>query len=141
MHKQTEQLPELEYGQAELTTYLPGQETPFVVTGDAEVIQDIYKEVQAREARENRQQVVRRGKAVVEASAQVIDPIKSVIGRVGLDLQTVAYDKIHRTSMYDMLRQRRSDERNLRMATKLGLITSTRCQKHERALAAVRGMK
>jgi hypothetical protein len=50
------------------------------------------------------------------------------------------YDLAHGSNMYDLLLQRRAEERDLAMAKRLGLITADRCIKHERQLAKVRGM-
>lgn len=123
--------------------YVPAfQSGTFVVTGDPENVLPLAEAVQAEEkagAVKHASHVRKAGQTALET---VTAPMQSGLGRVALDIKTVAYDKAFGTDFYEALRQKRADERNLRFATKIGLIsiTDTTCRKHQAAIAKMRGL-
>lgn len=123
------------YQEAELVTALNGK--PFIITGDPETVTELYK---AAEADFNAQPVnvpSKAGKSAIEAvrtSEEVLDGRRASIA-------AKFYDLANGTSMYQLLQERRQQERDLAMAQRLGLITATHCAKHERALASVRNLQ
>jgi hypothetical protein len=127
--------PDLE---AELTFIPAFQDTPMTITGVGETLVPIAAAIQAAEAapapRTNKVTSMA-GKAAVEAPEQP----ETLTGRRAT-IAAKFYDLTHGSSMYDLLMQKRRDERDLAMAKKLGLITTDRCAKHERQLATVRGL-
>jgi hypothetical protein len=52
-------------------------------------------------------------------------------------VKTIAYDKVHGTSFYELLQDKRNTERDLRFAGSLGLLQKESCAKHREALEAV----
>jgi hypothetical protein len=50
------------------------------------------------------------------------------------------YDLTHRTNMYGLLVDRINEDRDVAFARGLGLISTTHCLKHEKAVSKLRGM-
>lgn len=123
---------------ATLSTYVNGE--PFVIKGDYEAVADQLvnadrhlEALQASEARQVRKVSGLAGKTAVEAPTMLTGRKATIAAKL--------YDLANGSSMYDLLKQKRREERDLAMAKKLGLITTDRCAKHEKQLAAVRGMQ
>ena len=120
----------------ELTIVPEYQTAPFVIVGDAENVLPIAEAVQREEKEHPVIRTPKLGKRVVEAvraSEDVLTGRRAVIAAKMHDLR-------YGSTMYDLLKQKRQEERDLAMAKKLGLIAHDRCAKHERALAQVRGL-
>jgi hypothetical protein len=125
--------------EAELT-YFPewnnGQ--PFVIRDIGESLLPLATAIQAAEAapapRTNKVTSMA-GKAAVEAP----EVPETLTGRRAT-ITAKLYDLVNGSSMYDLLMQKRRDERDLAMAKKLGLITTDRCAKHEKAVSKLRGL-
>lgn len=123
------------YQEAELVTAING--SPFVITGDVETVTELYKAAEADFNAQTVKDTPKLGKRIVEAvrtSEEVLDGRRASI-------TAKLYDIANGTSMYQLLQERRQQERDLAMAKRLGLITATHCAKHERALASVRGLR
>jgi hypothetical protein len=122
--------------QEAVLTYVPAfQNSEFVVTGVGETLVPIAAAIQALETAEPAK---RRNVASIAVEAVQTAP-EALTGRRAT-IAAKFYDLTHGSSMYDLLMQKRRDERDLAMAKKLGLITTDRCAKHERQLATVRGL-
>lgn len=124
--------------EAVLTLIPEYQDTPFVITGLGEQLLPIAEAVQAAESAAP---VKRRNVAsvAVEAATQAPEAPQVLSGRRAT-ITAKLHDLVNGTNMYDLLLQKRAEERDLAMAKKLGLITTDRCAKHDRQLATVRGM-
>src|SRR3977135_3190505 len=116
MPKQTEQLPELEAGMAELTINLPGQEAPFRIYGDYEDLAPYAEALQEADKQIPAQRTPRALKVAHAAVESLTAPIQTGLGRGAMDFKTVMYDKVHRTNFYEMLQDKRNTERDLRFA-------------------------
>lgn len=123
---------------AELTLNLGSGMEHFVVTGDAEAVMPYVEAAQAYDKRHIVKDTAIGRKAVTGALETLTAPIQTGLGRVAVDIKAIAYDKVHGTAMYDLLKQKRDDERNLAFATKLGLVSTTHCAKHSKALAQLK---
>lgn len=132
----------------ELTLNLGQGMEHFVIAGDYEVLEPMAEAAQrydkANEARRSRRSRVSHvsrsiGDEVLEAPKTAL---KAATGRLALDLKTVAFDKVHGTDFYSALQQKRADERNLKFATSIGLVSlsDVTCRKHEHAIAKMRGL-
>lgn len=145
MHKQEQldhpfTIPETD--EAELVIGLPFQATPFTIAGDTEALIPIataaYKAAERDEARQTRNVAARAVRAAVEP---VRSPEDEILTGKRATIKAKLYDIANGTNMYELLLQKRQEERDLAMAKKLGLITADRCAKHEKQLATVRGMQ
>lgn len=135
MNKPTELLPGM---QASFDAAVDFQAKPLTISGDADLIIELHDaaEVTVREIQKQKVSTAV-AKPAVEAVAQATDVLEGRRATVAAKL----YDFTNKTNMYELLKQKRQDERDLRVAQKLGLITSTHCAKHEKALATVRGIR
>jgi hypothetical protein len=123
------------YQEAELTTAINGK--PFIITGDPETVTELYKAAEADFSAQTIKDTPKLGKRIVEA----VQASDAVLEGRRASIAAKVYDMVNGSSMYDLLQQKRRDERDLLMAKRLGLITTDRCAKHEKALASVRGMR
>lgn len=121
----------------ELTVQPDYQASPIVITGNYEAVMPLAEALQAEDARIPVQHASKPRKPATEA----VRPSDEVLTGRRATVIAKLYDIANGTAMYDMLKQRREDERNLAMAKKLGLITTDRCAKHERQLASIKGMR
>lgn len=123
------------YQEAELVTAING--SPFVITGDVETVTELYKAAEADFSAQTVKDTPKLGKRIVEA----VQASDAVLEGRRASIAAKVYDMVNGSSMYDLLQQKRRDERDLAMAKRLGLITATHCAKHEKALASVRGLR
>jgi hypothetical protein len=125
----------------ELTTFLEGQAAPFVIRGDYEAVAPMAEAL--RQADEQLPtQVATRTRKVAQAAVEAVSaPIQTGLGRVAVDVKAIVYDKLHRTNFYDLLRDKRNTERDLRFAGSLGLFQEEVCAKHRKALQSVRRVR
>lgn len=121
--------------QAEFDVHLDFQTAPFVVAGDTQVIQELHKAVVTSEPVHN---AVLVPKAVIQPPEQ---PQPTILEGRRASLHAKMYDMVNGSNMYQLLQEKRQQERDLAMAHRLGLITTDRCAKHEKQLAHLRGMQ
>jgi hypothetical protein len=117
-------------------SYTPDfQDSTFTVYGDYEAVEPIASQIQALESAPapKRRNVAHKVIEQAQTASEVLTGHKATVIAKLYDITTGA-------SMYDLLQQKRKDERDLAMAKRLGLITTDRCAKHEKQLAAVRGL-
>ena len=135
--------PTIEPGQAELTTDIGGH--PFVIRGPEEAV---YAEAQAvLQAQKHKVSVPIAHKAV-EAAVAIPEPQSQYLNLSELPSRQIArmklkswfYDKRYGTQMRDLLQDRINDDRDVAFAQKLGLIGTTHCQKHAKAVSKLRGL-
>jgi hypothetical protein len=120
-------------------TYQPDfQDRPLVITGIGESLLPIVEAVERDYAAQVDKVSAGAIKATQSAPETATEPIELTGHRATIAAKL--YDLAHGRNMYDLLKQKREDERDLAMAHKLGLITTDRCAKHERQLAQVRGL-
>ena len=117
-----------------LTTYLPFQKQPFTINGPYEAVMPIAEAVQAEDARKP----VQRATVSTKVAQTAVEAV-TLEGRRAT-IAAKLYDLANHSNMYDLLKQRRAEERDLAMARRLGLVSTVYCQKHERELAKVRGL-
>jgi hypothetical protein len=135
--------PTLDPGQAELTTYIPGQDTPLIVRGDAELIEEGYRRQLVREATaptvREVPKPVEAPQAPIAVQNQYID-MSALPGReiARMKLRSWFYDRQHKTNMYGLLIDRINEDRDVAFARNLGLLSTTHCAKHEKAVAKLR---
>jgi hypothetical protein len=138
MKRQIEQLPEV----AELTINLPFQSAGFIIRGQDELLEAMADKYKAQDARDITKHVAKAALKPVEAVTRpVADKVGSFTTRIATDLTAGLYDRRNGTQFLDMLKQRRQDEKDMRMARRLGLVTVDRCAKHEKQLAEVRKIR
>lgn len=135
MNKQTELLPGL---QASFDAAVDFQAKPLTVSGNADLITELHDaaEISVREIQKHKVSTAV-AKPAVEAVAHATDVLEGRRATVAAKL----YDFTNKTNMYELLKQKRQDERDLAIATRIGLISTDRCAKHEKTLAAVRGTR
>lgn len=125
-----------------LETYIPGQAEPLIINGLPELLIDLDRDVeQARVITEPKTEKVAR--SLAKPAVEAVQSLQhGFMGRIATNLKVVAYDKVHGTDFYTELRQKRADERYLKFAVNIGLISlsDVTCRKHEHAVAAMRGM-
>lgn len=133
MTKQIEQLPVQD---AELITSVNGH--PFVISGPIEAIEPLFK---AAEAEFNAQPVHTASK-VGKASVEAVQSSDVVLEGRKATVTAKLHDMLYGTAMYDALQQKRADERDLAMATRLGLISleDVSCRKHSAAIAKLHNL-
>lgn len=121
----------------ELTINPDWQSQPFVITGNAEAVMPLAEAAQAHDKALPVHRAPKAGNKLIQAATQATE---GFAGRLAVNVKTVAYDKIHGTSMYEQLRQKRSDERDVRFAASIGLLTlgETMCAKHKHAVDSLK---
>ncbi len=130
-----ELLPEPEAGMGILRTYIDGQDTPFYVHGQAEVIEGLYEAVKNK----TYDVPVEPVKAVVEAPVQPEVPTLAYGFRA--DVTAKLHDVRFGTNFLQALRDERQLRKDLAMAEKLGLLTVEPCLKHRKGLEAVKAIR
>ncbi len=116
-------------------TYIPewNHGHDFTITGDYESLAPMAEAMIESDARTARVTRVSNkvGHSVLEAPKQAVS---GLLGRIGMDVKARTFDAWNHTDLYGALQQKRHDEKVLGMARELGLITTTHCAKHERAI-------
>ncbi len=133
--------PNLSPGTAELHTEFGGR--PFVIAGDAEAVLEQAERLQSLVGR----MAITPAVKPVEAPRIAPKPQDGYIDTSTLHprelvrrkLAARMYDLVHRTDMHGLLQEKINEDRDVAFARKLGLITTTHCQKHAKAVAELRG--
>ena len=110
------------------------QSKQMVVTGDIEVINDVAAVI-GREIEQCNKVLPKAGKLAIQAE----NTPQVLVGRTA----TVAaklFDLRFGTHMFDALQEKRSTERDLRFAGKIGLFQEEVCAKHRKALNSVKAI-
>jgi hypothetical protein len=132
--------PELNPGEAELTTYLEGQDTPFIIRGPSEALeQQFRRDVQLQSRREKYAGKVAATAAVEHAAA----PVRTITHKLGSFVADRAkqaeikrFDRKHGTDIMGQLVMQREQEEILRFKQRIGLMAVDTCQKHNHAVRA-----
>lgn len=126
------------YGQAELTTLVADR--PFTICGDEDTLRGMANEIAADDAR--RASVARSTPEVGRIA--VVAPNAQPEGLDGRRATITAkmHDLRFGSHLYEALKQKRSDDRDLHMATRLGLISleDVSCRKHSKAIAKLHNL-
>lgn len=117
--------------EAELVTSLNGK--PFVITGPIESVTELYEAAQTDFNAHPVQRTTTSTKVAQTALEHATEPIE-LTGRKAT-ITAKLYDLVNGSNMYELLKQKRQDERDLAMARSLGLMSTVYCQKHEKELA------
>lgn len=117
--------------EAELVTSLNGK--PFVITGPIESVTELYEAAQTDFNAHPVQRTTMGTKVAQTALEHATEPIE-LTGRKAT-ITAKLYDLVNGSNMYELLKQKRQDERDLAMARSLGLMSTVYCQKHEKELA------
>jgi hypothetical protein len=138
MTKQIEQFnPEAEA----VLTFVPAfQSSTFTVTGIGESLLPIAEAIEHSQPMPS-QTNVEAPSAAPTPKVEYIDlstlAPKEVLRR---KISSWVYDRQHGTNMLGLLNERIKDDRNVRFARDLGLISSTHCLKHEKAVAKLKSL-
>jgi hypothetical protein len=130
--------------EAELT-YFPewnnGQ--PFVIRDIGESLLPLAEEIKAAEATApTRHQTAVQPAQQVVATRPAYEDFNALAPREVLRRKINAswFDLLHKTNMRELLQERIDDDRNVAFARDLGLLSVTRCAKHEKAVSKLRGL-
>lgn len=125
---------------AELTYQPTFQDSPMVITGDYEAVESVNNDLEALEARLYAQSDKLASKAIKAVQTAPETPTE-LSGRRAT-IAAKLYDLRYGRNMADLLAQKRQDERDIAMATKLGLLSTTEvyCRKHQKVVNKLHGM-
>lgn len=130
--------PDLEPGMAELFVNLPSQTKPFVIRGYEDELASYAEELQAYDKANPVHSSPKPKTPAVEAvrgSGEILEGRKATI-------HAKLYDMVYKGNMYQLLQEKRQRDRDLAMATRLGLLSveEVYCRKHESAVAKLRNL-
>ena len=130
-------------GQAELTTFIDGQTTPFVINGNEELLTEMAGKLY-RKDETARRRLARKVVDVVAPVEQVISPVtqyvEAVKGNIKTDVGNVIFDIINGTKSYDDYQRDKKINRVARHYAKLGLTDFEPCAKHRKAMESISRM-
>lgn len=122
-------------------TYQPDfQAQPFKVVGPYDAVMPIANDLEALQTTEQAQ-THKLASRIVKAAQTALESPTELTGRRAT-LAAKFYDLRFGTRLYDALIEKRNTERDLAMATRLGLLSieDVSCQKHRKAIAKLHGM-
>lgn len=136
-------LPELAPDQEAELIFIPDfQDTPFTIRDVAANLAPLAEElIKQDERRQVAPKAVETPKAVPKPELAYVDfsalPSRQI---ARMKVSAWLYDRQHKTDMLALLNERIDNDRDVAFARGLGLLSVTRCQKHEKAVAKLRGM-